>query len=178
VPVWTRSALGRWCALPATRGPCGCGHRIDRMLATDRQGHAGAHSTVQSSGGTSKPSPVATSIGLNHASGPLERLPGTFGLASVGAPDRSPSSWQPEPSFFTQCCALQTWSVHNHGADLALDVTADSAEGMAAVQAMFAPLSGSARARQVAPRGLVRQYRKRSITRNRRVVAPSPRPSP
>ncbi|SRR6266508_1338479 len=96
-----RSALARWCALPATGGPCTCGDRIDRMLATDRQGHAGAHPTVQSSGGTSKASPVATSIPANHASRPLGRLLGPFSLAGVGRTRSITLSWQPEPSFFT-----------------------------------------------------------------------------
>jgi hypothetical protein len=35
------------------------------------------------------------------------------------------------------CCAFAEWSVHARGEELALDVTADSEEGIAAVQAMF-----------------------------------------
>ena len=38
------------------------------------------------------------------------------------------------------CCAFATWAVHNHGDELALDVSVDSVEGIAAVQAMFATL--------------------------------------
>ena len=39
-----------------------------------------------------------------------------------------------------ECCAFATWSVHNHTDEPTLDVTAESAEGIAAVQAMFATL--------------------------------------
>jgi hypothetical protein len=35
------------------------------------------------------------------------------------------------------CCAFAEWSVHARGEELILDVTADSEEGIAAVQAMF-----------------------------------------
>lgn len=35
------------------------------------------------------------------------------------------------------CCAFARWSVHARGAQLVLDVTGDSEEGVAAVQAMF-----------------------------------------
>lgn len=38
------------------------------------------------------------------------------------------------------CCAFANWSLHSHGDTLALDVTAHSAEGIAAVQAMFRDL--------------------------------------
>ncbi len=38
----SRQALPRQCALPVTRGSCPCVHRIDRMLATDRQARTGA----------------------------------------------------------------------------------------------------------------------------------------
>jgi hypothetical protein len=35
------------------------------------------------------------------------------------------------------CCAFAEWSVHARGEELALDVTADSEEGIASVQGMF-----------------------------------------
>jgi hypothetical protein len=38
------------------------------------------------------------------------------------------------------CCAFATWSLHDHGDELALGVSADSIDGIAAVQAMFATL--------------------------------------
>ena len=38
------------------------------------------------------------------------------------------------------CCAFAHWSLHSHGDILALDVTADSVDGIAAVQAMFRTL--------------------------------------
>lgn len=38
------------------------------------------------------------------------------------------------------CCAFADWSVHARGTELVLDVTADSEEGIAAVQAMFGRL--------------------------------------
>ena len=38
------------------------------------------------------------------------------------------------------CCAFADWSVHARGTEVALDVTADSEEGITAVQAMFAKL--------------------------------------
>lgn len=38
------------------------------------------------------------------------------------------------------CCAFATWSVHEHGAELALDVTADGADAVAAVRSLFAAL--------------------------------------
>jgi hypothetical protein len=71
------------------------------MLATDRQGHTGAHPTVQSSGGTSKAIADRDQHPGQPRIWPSRAPPGTFRLASVGAPDRLPPSWQPEPSFFT-----------------------------------------------------------------------------
>jgi hypothetical protein len=38
------------------------------------------------------------------------------------------------------CCAFADWSVHARGTKVALDVTADSEEGITAVQAMFGRL--------------------------------------
>jgi hypothetical protein len=38
------------------------------------------------------------------------------------------------------CCAFATWSLHNYGDELGLDVTADNAAGIAAAQAMFSKL--------------------------------------
>ena len=38
------------------------------------------------------------------------------------------------------CCTFADWSVHSHGDTLVLDVSADSAEAIAAVQAMFRTL--------------------------------------
>jgi hypothetical protein len=38
------------------------------------------------------------------------------------------------------CCAFATWSLHDRGDELALGVSADSIDGIAAVQAMFATL--------------------------------------
>jgi hypothetical protein len=37
-----------------------------------------------------------------------------------------------------QCCAFATWSVHENGKQLVVDIGANTAEGIAAVQAMFA----------------------------------------
>jgi hypothetical protein len=39
-----------------------------------------------------------------------------------------------------ECCAFAAWTVRAHGARLVLDVTADTQEGVAAVQAMFGKL--------------------------------------
>ena len=39
-----------------------------------------------------------------------------------------------------ECCAFAEWSVHAHADQVVLDVTADSEEGIAAVQSMFLPL--------------------------------------
>ena len=39
-----------------------------------------------------------------------------------------------------ECCSFADWSLHSHGDTLVLDVTANSAEGIAAVQAMFRTL--------------------------------------
>jgi MerR family transcriptional regulator, copper efflux regulator len=36
-----------------------------------------------------------------------------------------------------QCCAFATWSVHENGGQLVVDIGANTAEGIAAVQAMF-----------------------------------------
>ena len=38
------------------------------------------------------------------------------------------------------CCAFADWSLHSHGNALTLEVSAHSAEGIAAVQAMFRTL--------------------------------------
>ena len=38
------------------------------------------------------------------------------------------------------CCSFADWSLHSQADTLVLDVTADSAEGIAAVQAMFRTL--------------------------------------
>ena len=35
------------------------------------------------------------------------------------------------------CCAFASWSVHEHGAELALDVTGDGPDAVAAVQSLF-----------------------------------------
>ena len=35
------------------------------------------------------------------------------------------------------CCAFATWSVHEHGAELTLDVTGDSTDAVAAVRSLF-----------------------------------------
>lgn len=36
-----------------------------------------------------------------------------------------------------QCCAFATWTVHENGEQFIVDIGANSAEGIAAVQAMF-----------------------------------------
>ena len=38
------------------------------------------------------------------------------------------------------CCAFADWVIHSSGDDLVLDVSADNAEGITAVQAMFRTL--------------------------------------
>jgi hypothetical protein len=38
------------------------------------------------------------------------------------------------------CCAFANWSIHARGTELVLDVTADSEQGITAVQAMFGTL--------------------------------------
>jgi hypothetical protein len=45
------------------------------------------------------------------------------------------------------CCAFAAWSVHKHGVEVVLDVSAESSEGIAAVRAMF----GNLRAASAAP---------------------------
>jgi hypothetical protein len=35
------------------------------------------------------------------------------------------------------CCAFATWAVHEHGAEVALDVTADGSDAVAAVRSLF-----------------------------------------
>lgn len=37
-----------------------------------------------------------------------------------------------------ECCAFATWSVHENGDQFVLDIDANTADGIAAVQAMFA----------------------------------------
>jgi hypothetical protein len=39
------------------------------------------------------------------------------------------------------CCAFAAWAVQEHGAELALDVTADGADAVAAVRSLFAALT-------------------------------------
>jgi hypothetical protein len=39
------------------------------------------------------------------------------------------------------CCAFATWSVHENGGQFTLDIDANTAEAIAAVQAMFTPPS-------------------------------------
>jgi predicted RNA polymerase sigma factor len=39
------------------------------------------------------------------------------------------------------CCAFATWSVLQNGAEFIVDISANTTEGIGAVQAMFAPLS-------------------------------------
>jgi hypothetical protein len=39
------------------------------------------------------------------------------------------------------CCAFANWSVHEHGAELALDVTGDGADAIAAIQSLFPALT-------------------------------------
>jgi hypothetical protein len=40
-----------------------------------------------------------------------------------------------------ECCAFANWSVHEHGTELTLDVTADGADAIAAVQSLFPVLT-------------------------------------
>jgi hypothetical protein len=72
----SRQALPRRCALPVTRGSCRCGHRVDRMLVTDRQGQAGACATAHVLAGLSRPSPARAQRSGKHTSGPLGQFPG------------------------------------------------------------------------------------------------------
>jgi hypothetical protein len=39
------------------------------------------------------------------------------------------------------CCAFANWSVHEHGTELTLDVTADGVDAIAAVQSLFPALT-------------------------------------
>jgi len=39
------------------------------------------------------------------------------------------------------CCPFANWSVHEHGAELALEVTGDGRDGVAAVRSLFRALS-------------------------------------
>jgi hypothetical protein len=41
------------------------------------------------------------------------------------------------------CCTFATWSVHENSGQFVVDIGANTAEGIAAVQAMFAALSSS-----------------------------------
>jgi hypothetical protein len=42
-----------------------------------------------------------------------------------------------------ECCAFATWSVLQNGTQFIIDIGANTAEGITAVQAMFAPLSSA-----------------------------------
>src|SRR6266540_3385409 len=101
-PAWLltrcrRRAARHGCPFsPRLDDRCACSHRIDRMRATAPKERAGARPTADCSGSTPKPSPIAPRGRINHASNPLERLPGSS-APGVGATDRPQArACQPE----------------------------------------------------------------------------------